>query len=382
MLMGGFSVGRFLGFRVRIDYSWFVVLALVTWTFSRWQFPLDLPGLSGPTYLAMGLSGALLLFLSVLLHELAHSVVARSRGIEVAGITLFIFGGVAEMRQEPRAPLDEFLLTIVGPLSSLALAAAFLGLAYLLPVTGSEAAGAVAGTLASLNLVLAVFNMVPAFPLDGGRVLRSILWKITGNASLATRWATWIGRAFGWLLMAFGFYLFMIGSQLAGVWGLLLGWFLTSAATSAARQDALKSSLAGITIGQLAPGPAEYVPAAATVEELVETYFLQRPAQACLVVDRGIPCGVVTVADASGLSLDQRAETAVREIMRPLQEVAAVDAGRPLIEVVLGIRSGRHDRLLVLRDGAIAGALAARDVSEWVERAAVRGGPEPQGDAA
>ena len=255
MLMGGFRAGRFLGFRIRIDYSWFIVLALVTWTFARWEFPRDLPGLTAPAYLAMGLSGALLLFLSVLLHELAHSVVARSRGIEVAGITLFIFGGVAEMRQEPRRPLDEFLLTIVGPLSSLALAALFLGLAYLFPALGSEAAGLVAGTLASLNLVLAIFNMVPAFPLDGGRVLRSILWKATGSAGLATKWAAWIGRIFGWMLMAFGLYLFMIGLQLAGVWGILLGWFLSSAAASAARQEALRSSLEGVTVGQKRPVP-------------------------------------------------------------------------------------------------------------------------------
>ena len=138
MMMGGFRAGRMLGFRIRIDYSWFIVLALVTWTFARWQFPIDLPGRNAPTYLLMGLSGALLLFLSVLLHELAHSVVARSRGIEVAGITLFIFGGVAEMRQEPTRPLDEFLLTIVGPLSSLALAAAFLGLAYALTAIDAD----------------------------------------------------------------------------------------------------------------------------------------------------------------------------------------------------------------------------------------------------
>ena len=380
MLMGGFRAGRFLGFRIRIDYSWFVVLALVTWTFARWQFPLDAPGLGTATYLAMGLSGALLLFISVLLHELAHSVVARARGIEVAGITLFIFGGVAEMKQEPSRPLDEFLLTIVGPLSSLALAGVFYGLARLFPLLGSDAAGLVAGTLASLNLILAVFNMVPAFPLDGGRVLRSILWKATGNASLATRWATWIGRGFGWLLTLFGIYLFMRGATLAGVWGILLGWFLTSAATSAAKQDALKTALEGMTVGQLAPGPAEYVPAGLTVDELVEAYFLQRPLHAYLVVDQGALSGVVTVSDASALSIDERPVTVVRDIMRPLQEVAAVDARQPLVEIVLGMRNGPHDRLLVVRDGGVAGALASEDVSEWVERARPRRRARKTGD--
>jgi Zn-dependent protease len=380
--MAGFRAGRLLGFRIRIDYSWFVVLVLVTWTFASWQFPAEIPGLGRTVYLAMGLSGALLLFLSVLLHELAHSVVARSRGIEVAGITLFIFGGVAEMRQEPERPLDEFLLTIVGPLSSLALAAAFLALAYLLRAIGAESVAVVSGTLATLNLVLAVFNMVPAFPLDGGRVLRSILWKITGDAGRATKWSAWIGRGFGWLLIAYGVFLFLSGLQLAGVWGVLLGWFLTGAATSAARQAELRQSLTGIPIARALAGPTVFVEADISAEDLVEEYFLRLPATVFPVVQGGRVVGVVGVSDISGLSIDERPLTPLHRIMQPIGEVPAVEHDRPLVEILIGMRGASHDRVLVVSEGELLGVLTAEDLVGWAHRArglGVRGAGKTEG---
>lgn len=368
MRLGGFRAGRLLGFRIRIDYSWFVVLVLVTWTFASWQFPVDLPGLSRLSYLGMGFSGALLLFLSVLLHELAHSVVARSRGIEVEGITLFIFGGVAEMRKEPDRALDEFLLTIVGPLSSLALAGVFVVLGRLLLALDLAPAAVVAATLAMLNLVLAVFNMVPAFPLDGGRVLRAILWRLTGDAYRATRWATWVGRGFGWLLIAYGFFLFVSGVQFAGVWGIFLGWFLTGAATSAAEQNELKQSLRGVTVERVISGPVVFVPGDLTGEELVERYFLNYPATAFPVTHGRSVAGVVAVADVSGLSLDERARTRLLDLMQPISEVPAVEADRPLVDLAVAARAGGLDRVMVIRDGEVLGAITAEDIEKWVSR--------------
>ena len=366
MRLGGFRAGRLLGFRIRIDYSWFVVLVLVTWTFASWQFPVDLPGRSRAAYLAMGFSGALLLFLSVLLHELAHSVVARSRGIDVAGITLFIFGGVAEMRREPDRALDEFLLTIVGPLSSLALAGVFTVLARVFGNLGLAPAEVVAGTLAMLNLVLAIFNMVPAFPLDGGRVLRAVLWKITGDPVRATRWATWVGRGFGWLLIAYGFFLFVSGVQFAGIWGIFLGWFLTGAATSAAQQNELKSALADFVVSDVVQGPAVFIPGEISAEELVERYFLRYPATAFPVVRGRSIVGVIAVADVSGLSLDERASRPLYDLIVPIERVPAVEADRPLVELVLATRTGNHDRMMVIREGEVLGALTGQDIEGWV----------------
>ena len=379
MRLGGFRAGRLLGFRIRIDYSWFVVLVLVTWTFASWQFPVDLPGRSRVAYLAMGFSGALLLFLSVLLHELAHSVVARSRGIAVEGITLFIFGGVAEMRQEPERALDEFLLTIVGPLSSLALAGGFVVLARIFQSFGMAPAAVVAGTLAMLNLVLAIFNMVPAFPLDGGRVLRAVLWRVTGDPYRATRWSTWVGRGFGWLLIAYGFFLFVSGVQFAGVWGIFLGWFLSGAAASASEQNELKHSLQGMTIDSVISGPAVFVPGDLTAEELVERYFLRYSATAFPVVRGRSLVGVVAVTDVSRLSLDQRAGATLFEIMSPIDEVPAVEADRPLVDMVLAVKTGNYDRMMVIRDGEVLGVLTAEDI---LHRASEPGPGRPPGAGA
>ncbi len=379
MRIGGFRAGRLLGFRIRIDWSWFVVLVLVTWTFASWQFPVDLPGRSRLTYLAMGFSGAILLFLSVLLHELAHSVVARSRGIEVEGITLFIFGGVAEMRREPERALDEFLLTIVGPLSSLALAGVFMAVARVFGSLDLEPAAVVAGTLSMLNLVLAIFNMVPAFPLDGGRVLRAVLWKLTGDPIRATRWATWVGRAFGWLLIAYGFFLFVSGVQFAGIWGIFLGWFLASAASSAAHQNELKHSLEGVTVGQVIRSPAVFVPGDISAEDLVERYFLRYPATAFPVVRGRTIVGVVAVADVSGLNLEQRASTSLYDLIMPIERVPTVGSDRPLVELVLASRAGGHDRMMVIREGEVLGALTTADIEDWISARSRMGSEDRSG---
>ena len=381
MRLGGFRAGRLLGFRIRIDYSWFVVLVLVTWTFASWQFPEDLPGLSRVAYLAMGFSGALLLFLSVLLHELAHSVVARSRGISVQGITLFIFGGVAEMSREPDRALDEFLLTIVGPLSSLALAGGFVVFAKLFAALGVAPAAVVSGTLAMLNLVLAIFNMVPAFPLDGGRIMRAILWRLTGDPYRATRWATWVGRGFGWLLIAYGMFLFLSGIQFAGIWGIFLGWFLASAASSAAHQNELKHSLQGVTVGQVLSGPAVFVPGDIAIEELVERYFLRYPMAAFPVVRGRSLVGVVTVVDVAGLSLDARAATPTFDVMRPIEEVPVVEVDRPLVDLVMAVRAANHDRLMVVREAEVLGALTDDEISDWASGGSSRSTAAPSEEA-
>jgi CBS domain-containing protein len=272
------------------------------------------------------------------------------------------------MRKEPDRALDEFLLTIVGPLSSLALAGIFVALARLFSFAGLAPAAVVAGTLAMLNLVLAVFNMVPAFPLDGGRVLRAVLWRVTGDPYRATRWATWVGRGFGWLLIGYGFFLFVSGIQFAGVWGIFLGWFLSGAATSAAEQNELKHALQGVTVGRVISGPAVFVPGDLTGEELVDRYFLRYPATAFPVVRGRSLVGVVATGDVSRLSLDERATTYLFDLMAPIEEVPVVEADRSLVDLVLAVGAGNHDRLVVVRDGEVLGAVTSEDITNWVSR--------------
>jgi Zn-dependent protease/predicted transcriptional regulator len=376
MMLGGFGLGHWFGFRIRIDASWFIVFALVTWTFAVWELPVKLPGREGSLYLWLGVVGALLLFLSVLLHELAHSVVARSRGIPVHGITLFIFGGVAEMSMEARTPGDEFALTVAGPLASLTLAALFGFVSRAGWSVGIDTAGALAGTLAFLNLVLAVFNMIPAFPLDGGRVLHAAIWKLSGDQSLATRWATFVGRAFGWTLIGFGFALIFVsflslslqGARLSGLWMILLGWFLGSAAAAAARFERFRSRIVGIPVASVFGGKQIAVPESMSVQELVRSMLLRTYTGGLPVERRGRIVGTVTPADVAEVRPNERREVPVLEVMVPIEDVPTVNDEASLAEVTAGLQASGGDRVVVTHDDEILGVLTLRDVNRWIER--------------
>ncbi|MFW6090113.1 MAG: site-2 protease family protein [Gemmatimonadota bacterium] len=372
MRFGGIEVTRILGIRLRLDWSWFVVLLLLTWTFATFDFPLRAPGLEVSAYWLLGFSAALLLFVSVLIHELAHAVTARGRGIPVERITLFIFGGVAEMRMEARRPLDEFVLTIVGPLASLALAGVFWGLGRGATVAGADTLAMLSTTLGTLNLILAVFNMVPAFPLDGGRVLRSILWKLTGSFSRATRWAAGVGRLFGWILVGWGAWLFMgPGARLAGAWAVFLGWFLARAASGAVERLRLRDihdSLAAYPVGAvLAPSSAP-VAESSTIEELIRGSLLAHSGDARLVARNGTPVGAVLLDDAAAVSEARRTEVRVLEIMRELDELPRIDPDLPLADAVRALEESPGRAALVVGVGGVVGVLTMSDLERWVER--------------
>ncbi|HSM08605.1 MAG TPA: site-2 protease family protein [Gemmatimonadota bacterium] len=372
MQFGGIEVARILGIRLRLDWSWFVVLLLLTWTFATFDFPLRAPGLGVSAYWLLGFSAALLLFVSVLIHELAHAVTARGRGIPVERITLFIFGGVAEMRMEARRPSDEFVLTIVGPLASLALAGAFWGLGRGAAAAGADTLAMLSDTLGYLNLILAVFNMVPAFPLDGGRVLRSILWRLTGSFSRATRWAAGVGRLFGWLLVGWGAWLFIgPGARLAGAWAVFLGWFLARAATGAVDRVRLRdihTSLAAYPVSAaLAP---RNVPVAesSTIDELIRDSLLAHAGDARLVARNGTPVGAILLDEAAAVSEGRRLEVRVLEIMHRLDELLRFEPDLNLAEAAEALQESRARAALVGTADGIVGVLTMSDLERWVER--------------
>jgi Zn-dependent protease len=372
MRFGGIEVARILGIRLRLDWSWFAVLLLLTWTFATFDFPLRAPGMAVLAYWLLGFSAALLLFVSVLIHELAHSVTARGRGIPVERITLFIFGGVAEMRMEARRPIDEFVLTIVGPLASLALAGVFWGLGRGASAVGSETLAMLSTTLASLNLILAVFNMVPAFPLDGGRVLRSVLWKLTGSLTRATRWAAGVGRAFGWVLVGWGAWMFVVpGARLAGAWAVFLGWFLARAAGGAVEQSRLRDIQASLTLYPVsaALGPRKRpVAEGSTIAELIRDSLLVHSGDARLVARNGTPIGAVFLDDAASVPDGRRPEVRVLEIMRSLDEFPRFDADLPLAEAAEALHRTGGRAAIVGTPDDVLGVLTTADLERWVER--------------
>ena len=372
MRFGGIEVTRILGIRLRLDWSWFVVLLLLSWTFATFDFPLRAPGLEPSAYWLLGFSAALLLFASVLIHELAHAVAARRRGIPVERITLFIFGGVAEMRMEARRPIDEFVLTIVGPLASLALAGAFWGLGRGAAAVGAGTFAMLSTTLGNLNLILAVFNMVPAFPLDGGRVLRSILWKLTGSLARATRWAAGVGRLFGWMLVGWGAWLFVgPGARLAGAWAVFLGWFLARAATGAVERIRLQdihASLAAYPVSVALVPRGLPVTESSTIAELVLDSLLAHSGDARLVARNGTPIGVVLLDDAAAVPIARRTDVRVLEIMRSLDELPRLAPELTLAEAIEVLQESGGRAAIVGTPERVAGVLAVSDVERWLGR--------------
>ena len=361
-LFGGFSLGRWFGFEVRIDYSWFLIFFLVVWTLSVQVFPHELRGYPETVYWTMGVVAALLLFLSVLLHELSHSAVARRRGIHVEGIPLFIFGGVAQTSMEASRPVDEFLLTAAGPLASVVLAGVFYGLGVAADFVGWRGpATEIAGYLAFLNLALAIFNLVPGFPLDGGRLLRSTVWHFTGSLRKATRWATTAGRGFGYLMILAGLWFLWQGALLNGMWLAFIGWFLANAAANSWRQFVSHQILAHV--------PVERALQPRTLAEVIDEPFLRAGVGAVPVLREGRLVGVLSVEDVAEVPPADRAATRVAAVMTAIGEVPAVPLGSHLDGVVGRLRADDGTRLLVVDGERLVGILTPHDVVGWLERA-------------
>lgn len=371
-------MGRPLGVPLSLDLSWFIILALILGTFSAASFPALLPGQSRTTYLLMGSTGAFLFFASLLLHELAHAVEARRRGIEVEGITLFVFGGMARTRTEPRRPIDEFVIAGVGPLASAILAALFIAMAVPAGRAGLEPVSVVFRYLGILNLALAVFNLLPGFPLDGGRLLRAAVWGATGSLRTGTRVATGAGRVVGLLLMGFGFLGILGGGGfIGGLWMVFIGWFLMQAAGSSYQQLLLTEVLRGVSAGEGMTGSPESVSPDLGVESLVHDHFLRRPYGAFPVTDDGIVVGLVSLTSVKGLDRERWPSLSVADIMSPLDELVVVEPETPMLDVLERMSRTGNRRALVARDWELLGIISARDLARWLDRAAlVEQGPE------
>lgn len=350
------------GFKIRLDLSWFLLAGLVAWSLASGYFPQASPGFGPMTYWLMGVVGVLALSLSVVVHELAHAVIGRRYGMQIAGITLFVFGGVAEMEDEPATPQGEWRMAVAGPLVSLGVAMVSLGLGWLLAAAvGADPAGPVLaglGYLGFLNLLLAGFNMIPAFPLDGGRVLRAVLWAWRGDVVWATRWAAGAGGVLGLVLMAVGLWQALIGNTVAGAWWLVVGLFVRVAAAHAYHRQVAKVRRDALGIGRLMTVPVALtadMPVGRAMREVVE----RRPHAAYPVVNsEGRLLGCVEATTLATLTDSGRL---VGDVMRPCGPAIigeAADAAQALARMQ---RSGRT-RLMVTRDGRLVGVLALADL--------------------
>jgi Zn-dependent protease/CBS domain-containing protein len=357
-------LGRVLGIDIGIHYTWLFAFVLIAWSLAVGYFPGAVSGVGAATNWALGIIAALLLFASVLLHELSHSLVARSRGLNVDSITLFIFGGVSNLRTEATTAGDEFLVAVVGPISSLVLAGIFWLLGQGLPAT--SALGALLGYLAFVNLLLGAFNLVPGFPLDGGRVLRSLVWGATGNLRRATVVASYAGQIFGWLLIFWGLARLLSGDLIGGLWTAFIGWFLNGAAESTRQEELQRDVLQGIPVSTLMDSSPVLATSGLSVQDFVFEDVLQRGHRALLVADSGRLLGIVTLGDAKKLPQEEWPSTPVSRIMTvaPLKTVAPESDLREAIGLMA--ESGLH-QLPVIRNGQVVGLLSRSDIVRYLQ---------------
>ena len=366
--MKGLRLFRVLGIQISANYTWFIVFGLIAWSLASSYFPFHYPGLSRSAHWVMGFLGAVFLFLSVLIHEITHSTIAKREGIEVKEITLFIFGGVSQLTKEPEDPLKELKVAIGGPLSSIILAFLF----WIASKITSRTPDFILYTgllsyLAFINLSLAVFNLIPGFPLDGGRVLRAIYWKRTGSLRRATRIATEAGKWFGVGIILLGLLLVLTGNLIGGFWFVIIGMFLRSSAEGGYQQVVMKRALEGVKVKELMSQGVIAVQPSLRIDRLVEDFYLTHNHITYPVAEKERIVGIVTLKRVKEVPREKWTEKVVQEVMIPIREEIMLDPdGNAADALQKMIRSG-EGRLPVVEDGKPVGMVTRRDILNLLE---------------
>jgi len=359
---------RLFGIDVRIDLSWLAIAVLISWSLATGYFPFVLPELSALTYWAMGVAGLIGLSVSIVAHEFSHSLVARHYAMRIRHITLFVFGGVAELEGEPTSPTAELAVAIAGPLMSAAVAVAFAVLSgFFSALAVGEPAVAVADYLAAINLVLAAFNLVPAFPLDGGRVLRALLWRAKGDYLGATRRAAAIGEMFGFLLMMLALFNLFTGNLLGAIWFFLIGMFIRAAAVANLEQALDRDVLAKQPASHFMRRPVVVVPSDLPVDALIDEYLFRYYFKSFPVADDGRLRGVVDIRDVQAVPAIERAGMTVADVMRAPDENDTIEADTPGIQALQQMRRAGRARVFVIESGQLVGVVALRDMLNFLE---------------
>ena len=368
MLRGGIPLGKFFGISVRLHWSWFVVFALVTVAWANWYLPESYDNWSTATYWAVGAGISVLLFASVLAHELAHSLVAQAAGIRVRAITLFILGGVSQLDQEPKKPGVEFRMAIAGPGTSIILGSIFWGI-YFATRYSSEPLSELAFWSGYINMGLAVFNMLPGFPLDGGRVLRSILWWRSGNLQRATRIAATIGRGFGYLFIFGGILLILLDwreNLYSGLWIAAIGWILENAAAGSYQQVVLQDQLRGHKISDAMTRDCLVVSPGLTIEELVNQYILASGRRCFPVVENGQALGLITMQNVKAVPREVRHRRTVMEAMTPMDKLKQVSPDEDLSTAMQLLTDEDASQLLVVENNRIIGMVGRENLLSFI----------------
>lgn len=361
------TILRLFGFEIKVNIGWAFIAILIAWSLAQGYFPQLYEGLPPQTYWWMGLGGMLGLFVSIVLHELAHSLVARAFGMDIKGITLWLLGGAAELGDEPPSARAEFLMAIAGPIMSVALAGVFLGAATALGTAGATPPfEGVLRYLALLNMVLAIFNMVPAFPLDGGRVLRSILWAIKGDL----HWATWlssrIGTWFGLAAIALGILTAISGYLVQGFWWVILGMFIRFAADASYHQLEVSRTLADKTVRSLMTSNAVTVPPDITLDELVNKWVYRHYHEFFPVVDGDRLLGSVGREEIKQADQEKWGEVTVADVMTPAGGTGTISPEEDAVHALRKMQENTRSRLMVVEGERLVGVLTLKDMMRLI----------------
>ncbi|HEY3415316.1 MAG TPA: site-2 protease family protein [Armatimonadota bacterium] len=365
----GFRIARIGGINISVDYSWFIIFGLLVFMLSSLYLPQLVVGRAIAHYWLAGLAISLLFFGSVLVHELSHAVVARRAGIPINNIVLFIFGGVSQMEDEPGTPWDEFKMAIAGPLASVGIAIVFLGITFLAALAGSRLWVVGFSYLWFINALLAVFNMIPGFPLDGGRVFRAFLWRVTGSLHRGTQIAATTGQGFGWLFIAVG-----VGGifwpplrPFGTLWLALIGWFLVSAARSSYQQLLMRETLSQVPVTDVMTATVETVSPSLTVEELASEYIVRNHVSSFLVEEGGHPLGIVTIDDVRAVPREEWTTRYVRDIVHPLRDGQEVHPGDDAWNAANRMAQTGQEQILVTDQDHVEGMVTRGAIMRWLQ---------------
>jgi Zn-dependent protease/CBS domain-containing protein len=355
------------GIKIGVDFSWFLIAILLAWSLAAGYFPYYFTKLSTGTYWVMGIAGMLGLFLCVILHELGHAMVAKRYKLPITQITLFIFGGVAEIKKEPQTPKVEFLMAIAGPIVSVVLAAGL----YLLTLLGQHAhwpipITAVTGYLALINIVLAIFNLIPAFPLDGGRIFRAILWWIKKDSAWATKISSQTGSGFGMILVFFGIFSLITGNFITGVWFVILGLFLQRAAAMSRSQYYISHELRGEKVQKFMTKNPISVPSNISIEKFVDQYVYEFYHHLYPVTGKGNLIGYVSLKEIKLIPSENWGKILIEEVMVPLSEFKTVSPETSALEALDLIHRTEMPILLVVKEKQLVGILTAQDLFKLI----------------
>jgi Zn-dependent protease len=386
MMKSGFRIGRVFGIDIRIDWSWLVIFTLITWNLGT-AFGQSHADWSTALRWGMAVSAAILFFVSVLAHEIAHSLVARARGIPVRSITLHLFGGVSNIQREPDSPQAEFFMAILGPITSLVIGGALLWIVSLnIGLAGNGTLDieemmsqmnpliTILSWLGSVNVTVGLFNLIPGFPLDGGRVLRSILWAVTDDLRRATRWASWAGQGIAWMMilagiaMVFGVRIPILGTGFAnGLWLSFIGWFLHTASAQSYQRIVVRDILGGVPVARMMRANPPMCSPECTISNLVHEHIMRSDDQSFPVVEGGRFIGLVTLDDVRQVPRADWDTTTVRQTMTPSDQLVTVTPQEDAADALDKLTQRDVRQLPVVSNGSLAGLLRRRDIIKWLQ---------------